>query len=28
VTRNVPEKEVWMGSPAKFVKMVPEGEYL
>ena len=28
VTRNVPEKEVWMGSPAKFVGLVPKEERL
>ena len=28
VTRNVPEKECWVGSPAKFVEMVSEGECL
>jgi len=28
VTKNVPEKECWMGSPAKFVKVVPEEELL
>jgi len=28
VTRDVPEKECWVGSPAKFVKVVPVEEYL
>jgi len=28
VTRDVPGQECWVGSPAKFMSMVPEGEYL
>jgi len=28
VTRDVPEKECWMGSPAKFVRSVPENELI